>query len=327
MNLFYLEPDPDRWFKYDRYPRKLIRRILRGKERPGGVAMVAINLMKGLDLLGVPYRLNDFKYIRNHPEEIACIIGKPHVLFNHEWRNPTIFGAGVYSHPADCPELLSKYPNVKRILVPGEWIRDMFEPYYHEKVVAWPVGIDTDDWSGSIKGVPEVDFLIYDKVRWDHEKYQKTLIDPICRTLEENAQSYEFIKYGSYKPNQLKNMLRGAKAVIFLCEHETQGLAYQQILATGTPILAWERGGYWQDPSYYPGIKYQPVSAVPYWDDRCGMKFTGTADFPKQLKTFLSQISLFNPRSYITENLTLEKCARSYLDIYHLVATETNDKP
>src|SRR3569623_3170072 len=103
INLFYQEPDPDRWFKYDRYPRRIVRELVRGKQRPGGVAMVAINLIKGLDKLGVPYRLNDFIYIQKHRDELACIIGKPQALFDREWENPILFGAGVYSHPIECP--------------------------------------------------------------------------------------------------------------------------------------------------------------------------------------------------------------------------------
>ena len=67
LNIFYEEPDPDRWFKYDHYLRKIIRRILRGKQRPGGVMMIAINLMKGLDKIGIPYRFNDYNHIKKHP--------------------------------------------------------------------------------------------------------------------------------------------------------------------------------------------------------------------------------------------------------------------
>lgn len=316
INIFYKEPDPDRWFKYDHFPRKMVRRIVRGKQRPGGVGMVAINLIKGLEKLGIPYRLNDFKYIEKHPDEIACIIGKPNVLFDREWENPVLLGAGIFSHPVECPDLLVKYPNVKRILVPGEWMREMFEPYYHEKVLEWAVGIDTEKWSPGIKEESQVDFLIYDKIRWEHDKYQAELINPICRILKEHGLSFQFIKYGNYSEGELKEKLKHAKSVLFLCEHETQGQAYQQILATNTPILAWDRGGYWQDPYYYPKIKYGPVSSVPYWDDRCGMKFMGAGDFEVDLNNFLSNYKNFNPRAYIEENLTLEKCAENYLTIY-----------
>jgi glycosyltransferase involved in cell wall biosynthesis len=320
LNLFYEEPDADRWFKYDRYPRKLIRRIIRGKQKPGGVMLIAINLMHGLDKLGVPYRFNDYQYIKRHPEEIACIIGKPHLLFDRKWDNPVIFGAGIFSHPIDCPDIFERYPNLKRILVPGAWMQKMFEPYYGNKVSKWPVGIDTEQWSPN-SNKKEVDFLIYDKVK--REKYQDSLIDPITDLLKKNNLSCQFIKYGNYTTSELRDKLSHSKAAIFLSENETQGQAYQQILATNTPILAWDRGGYWQDPYYYPHkVKYQPVSSVPYWDDRCGMKFTDAAEFELKLFTFLNNSNQFKPREYIIENLTLEKCAQQYLDIYRQVEME-----
>ena len=152
LNIFYEEPKNDRWFPYDRYPREIIRRIIRGKARPGGVMMVALELMRGLDKIGVSYRFNDYRYIKSHPNELACVIGKPHLIFEKRIpNNPILFGAGVYSHPIDCPDLFEKYPNVKKFLVPGEWMRQMCEPFYGDKVVAWPVGIDTEKWKPSNK--------------------------------------------------------------------------------------------------------------------------------------------------------------------------------
>lgn len=303
--------------KFDRYPRRILRRLLRGKPRPGGVMTVAINLMKGLDKIGVQYRFNDYHYIKKHPDELACIIGKPHLLFKQKWRNPILFGAGVFSHPSDCPDLFTKYPNVRRILVPGEWTRKMFESFYGDKVIAWPVGIDTEYWSPNPEEKP-FDFLIYDKIRWDHDQYQKDLIEPIVLLLEQNNLTYHFIKYGAYSIHELKARLEQSNAAIFLCEHETQGLAYQQVLATDTPILAWDRGGYWQDPEYYPDrVRYQPVTSVPYWDGRCGETFSGMGDFKAALERFAEIMAGngYSPRSYILENLTLEKCARQYVNI------------
>lgn len=285
--------------------------------------MVALNLMQGLDRLGVPYRFNDHRYIKKHPEEIACIIGKPPLLFDRTWPNPVIFGAGVFSHPIDKPDLLERYNNIQRILVPGEWIRNMFEPYYGDKVKSWPVGIDTNFWH-PFEGEKTIDFLIYYKIRWQHERMQKELIDPLTDALDKRGLSYQFIRYGNYTHADLIAKLKTSKAVIFLCEHETQGLAYQQILAAGTPILAWDRGGYWQDPSYFPEIKYGPVSSVPYWDERCGTKFKDAHDFELQLDKFLTGYKTFEPRKYVEANLTLEKCAAAYLDIYKLVMAEIN---
>jgi len=324
MNIFYQEPDPDRWFPFDRYPRKIIRRLVRGKRKIGGVGQVTLNLLKGLDKIGIKYRFNDFRYIKKHPDEIACIIGKPGVFFNRKWANPVIFGSGIYSHSIEYPDLLTRYPNVKRVLVPGEWMRKMFEPDYGKQVVAWPTGIDTEFWSpDNVQGPKTFDFLIYDKVMWKRDQYTNELIEPLKKILEKHHLTYQVIAYGHYTHAELIEKLKHSKATIFLCEHETQGFAYQQILATGTPILAWDRGGFWQDPYYYPEkVQYQPVTSVPYWDDRCGIKFKGIEDFEENLEAFTTKLGSFNPRAYILENLTLEKCAEHYMKIYNEVKQE-----
>jgi glycosyltransferase involved in cell wall biosynthesis len=314
LNLFYEEPDPDRWLPLDRYPRRLIRGILRGSSRPGGQQRVFLNLCAGLDKLGISYRINDYRYAKRHLDELACIIGKPHVLNKLCWRNPIMFGASVYSHPLCDPDLLARLP-IRRVLVPGEWMRQMWEPYYGSAVVAWPVGIDTDSWKPHSETEKSFDFLIYDKVRWDHQNYERTLLEPIRQELRRRNFRYFELRYGYYDDEAFRDLLRKCRAMIFLCEHETQGIAYQQALACDVPILAWDRGGYWQDPEFYPDqVKFGPVTSVPYWHDRCGRKFADATGFPEGLDRFLECRSQYSPRAYILQTLTLEICARQYLN-------------
>lgn len=315
LNLFYQEPDPDRWFPGDRYPRRLMRRIVRGPKRPGGQTLVFLNLKAGLRKLGVPFRENDFAYAKKHPEEPVGIVGKPHVLDLVDWKNPILFGAAVMSHPIDDPNLLERKP-IQKILVPGGWMRKMCEPHWGEKVVSWPVGIDTDLWKPTPETEKGYDFLIYDKVRWEHDCYEDELIEPIRRELRRQKLSFAEIRYGHYKEEDFHSLLKRCKAMIFLCEHETQGIAYQQALSMDIPILAWDRGGFWRDPSYFPArVCYEPVTSVPFWDARCGVKFANEDDFHGRLGEFLDlgKEGAFNPRKYIVENLTLEKCAEHYV--------------
>lgn len=317
LNLFYEEPEGDRWLPLDRYPRRIIRRLVHGKPRIGGQKRVFVNLCAGLDRLNVPYRVNNYRYIKRHPQEVACIIGKPHVLDKIKWENPILFGAAVFSHPCDDPKLLERLP-VKKILVPGEWMRQMCEPFYGSHVLSWAVGIDTNTWTPVPVECKDIDILLYDKVRWEHEFYEKELIAPIKFCLEQLGLKTVVIRYGFYREEEFHSLLARSRAMIFLCEHETQGIAYQQTLACGVPILAWDRGGYWQDPSYFPDkVKFAPVSSVPYWDNRCGVKFKNITEFPAKLEEFLDKLNhqQFAPRDYIMENLSLEKCARNYLEI------------
>ena len=127
LNLFYEEPDPDRFLPFDRYPRRVLRRLVRGPERPGGQQRVFLNLCAGLRRLGEPYRVNDYRYAQRHPDEPVGIVGKPFVLDKLAWKNPIVFGASIFSHPVDDPGLMTRLP-VRRMLVPGEWVRQMCAP-------------------------------------------------------------------------------------------------------------------------------------------------------------------------------------------------------
>lgn len=321
LNLFYDEPDPDRWLPFDRYPRRLMRWALRGSARIGGQHRVYLNLCAGLDRLGIAYRSNDYHWARKHPDDVAGIIGKPCVLDKIQWRNPILFGAAVYSHPLNAPDLLRCFP-IRKVLVPGEWMRKMFEPWYGDAVMAWPVGIDTEKWKLAEPSSRKIDFLLYDKVRWRRDEFEKDLIQPIRDELGRRGLRFREIRYGFYEEGDFHGLLQQCQAMIFLCEHETQGIAYQQALSCGVPILAWDRGGFWQDPEFYPDrVRFGPVSSVPYWDDRCGMKFGDAAQFSVQLELFMGRADgeNFKPRDYIVENLTLEKCAQRYVDIYRSV--------
>jgi hypothetical protein len=322
LNLFYAEPDPDRWFPYDRFPRRVLRRLLRGAPRPGGQMRVYLNLKKGLDRLGVRYRANDFVYARRNPSTLACIIGKPFLLDEIEWKNPILFGAAVHSHPVDDPHLLERLP-IKKVLVPGPWMERMCKPFWEDSVQAWPVGIDSDLWKPAAGAQKTVDILLYDKVRWEHDFYEHSMIEPIRDALKRARLSFTEIRYGYYQEDQFMEDLSRCRGMLFLCEHETQGIAYQQALACGVPVLAWDRGGPWKDPAYFPHkIDFGPVTSVPYWDDRCGMKFSDIGEFEERLNEFRDALlsNKFNPRNYILDNLTLEKSAQNYLDIVREVS-------
>jgi glycosyltransferase involved in cell wall biosynthesis len=316
LNLFYAEPDRDRWLPFDRYPRRLIRRLLRGPGRPGGQMRVFLNLVAGLDRLGVEYRVNDYRHASRHPDELCCVLGKRDTLDRRAWKNPLMVGPAVHSHPIDDPELLNRV-DVRRILVPGEWMRRMCEPYWGERVHAWPVGIDTDLWAPRTESARrDLDFLVYDKLRWNRDQEVPRLLLPVESELRTRGLRFQTVRYGQYDPREYQDLLARCRGMVFLCEHETQGIAYQEALASGVPILAWDHAGAWTDPEYFPSrVQFSPVSSVPYWDTRCGVTYQRPEQFPAKLDEFLGALSAgtFDPRAYILENLTLEQAARAFV--------------
>lgn len=320
LNLFFEERD-NRWFPGDRHIRPVLRRMLLGKSWISGQRRVFLNLCAGLDRVGIRYRVNDYGHIRKHPQELACIIGRPFVLDWFAWKNPLLLGVAMYNHPMEALERLSEL-QTKTILVPCTWYADMCRPHWPH-VEVWPVGIETDLWAPAPAGQKSVDVLLYDKVRWEHDRYETELIAPIRRHLEASGRTVEMIRYGHYKEDDYKAALARCRSMIFLCEHESQGIACQQALSSGVPVFAWDRGGPWQDPEYFPHkVRYEGgVSSVPYFDARCGMTFTDTDGFTSGWGDFWSHVSAgdFAPRDYVMDNLTLEKGALHYCEIAEAV--------
>lgn len=316
LNLFYQEPDPDRWLPLDRHPRRWLRRLVRGAPRPGGQTRVFLNLKAGLDEIGMEYRVNDYRHAQRHPDELACIIGKPFVLDVMAWRNPILFGAAVFSHPIDDPHLFERRP-VRHVLVPGPWMEAMCRPYWGTKVEAWPVGIDTARWSPA--GLPpRYDVLLYDKVLWNRAENEVRLLEPIRAVLTAAGVSWRELRYGSYREEDYLRALQECRCMVFVCEHETQGIAYQQALSCGIPVYAWDRQGPWLDPAYYPHrVVFGPATSVPYWDDRCGLRFSDAGAFAAGWPAFLEGVGkgAFDPRQFVLDGLTLAGCAREYVGI------------
>jgi hypothetical protein len=77
----------------------------------------------------------------------------------------------------------------------------------------------------------------------------------------------------------------------------------------------------WGDP-------HIPATSVPYWDERCGMTFEDAGAFAEQFDAFWERVEAgaLEPRAYILENLTLEKCAHRYVDIAKRVASDVTEQ-
>ena len=312
--LYYrVEPERDRWISGDRFFRTLVRRIVRGKPRIGGVEKVFANLCLGLDRLRVPYEVN-LPFHKLQDGDRVGVLGRGRFsLTGYDRPNPIVAGIGLMTHPSEWPSLCKEYP-IAKYLQHSEWTTNIYRPYFGEKCATWPVGIDTEKWQPANTS-KEFDFLIYDKVLWEHEKYERKLIEPIRKELRRRKLIFEEIRYGFYEEEDFRKKLAKCRAMIFLCEHESQGLACQECLATNVPVLAWDQG-FWLDPNRLfwntPNIT---ATSTPYFDKRCGLKFKTINEFSSVLNIFLeNQIkNLFSPRSYILENLTLEKSAKAFI--------------
>jgi hypothetical protein len=275
-----------------------------------------MNLCLGLDRLGVQYLVNlPFKDLKANDWVGVLGCGR-YSLEGYDRRNPIVAGVGLMTHPSEWPTLCDDFP-VARYLQHSEWANNIYKPFFNEKCGTWPVGIDTRSWAPNSKDKKTVDFLIYDKIRWNREAINHTLLDPIREHLIRQGLSFMQLAYGKYDEAQYKAALQSCRSMLFLCEHESQGIAYLECLSSDVPILAWDQG-WCLDPNRFGwGHASIPACSVPFFDGRCGLKFRNVVEFPEKLAQFMDmkRRGAFSPRDYVIEYLTVEKCSAHFVQI------------
>jgi len=317
--IYKTKPETDRWIPGDRWVRPIVRRIVRGPRVPSGIDKVFLNLSAGLRELKTSFQVNTpWRAIK--PDDQVGVLGRDRAcLAGYNLPNPIVAGVALMTHPTEWPTLCDDYP-VSTYVQHCEWAIKLYRPFYGAaRCAIWPVGIDTAAWQPSPDAAKTTDFLLYNKVRWEHDRYERELVEPVRQSLRAAGCSFEEIHYGAYRPEDYAAALRRCRALLFLCEHESQGIAYQEAMSAGLPVLAWDPGE-WLDPARFNwGTPHVAATSIPYFDPRCGRSFRDAAIFPVELSAFLESLRshAYAPRDYVLETLTLSRCAQHYLDLLH----------
>ena len=94
------------------------------------------------------------------------------------------------------------------------------------------------------------------------------------------------LRYGFYREDELRAALARCKTMIFLCEHRRKGSPISRRCLAACQFLSWDRGGFGRTRSFTRTGSFSPVSSVPYWDDRCGIKFASIEAFDDAWRRF-----------------------------------------
>jgi glycosyltransferase involved in cell wall biosynthesis len=319
--LFFEDVERDTFVRGDRHVRRAIRHAYHAAtegRRITGFEGAFRLLLRALESAGCRVVVNNARLARRFPDHPIGICGYPHILLNWDLPNPAVLGPGLFDHPAQAPTLIND-PRFKTYLVPCEWMKELFEPYYGRCAI-WFGGLDIPSIPDCRDQPKDVDFLVYEKILWNREATRAALVQPVLEELQRRGLTIRTLPYGGYSPAEYHALLARSRAMLYLCEHETQGLAYQEAMARNVPVLAWDQG-WWLDPireRYSSG----PVraSSVPYFSPECGERFTGVEDFPRALDCFLQRRETFRPREYVANHLALEHSAERYLQAYQAAA-------
>ena len=303
--------------------RRLLRpvrsRLLR---RPGvtGFEVWYRLLVRALERQDVDVRRNDYRFARANPSHPVGVLGYTSLLEQWSLPNPAVLGPGFYDHPVLAPDLMDD-PHYCRYIVTCNWMFAQFAPVYgQDRCTLWNAGIDTSQWPDLSGHAKSVDVLIYDKIRWDRSILVPELLDQLTDLLRRRNLTFEIIRYGQYDYAMFRTMLAKSRAMVFLCEHETQGMAYQEAMASNLPVLAWDPGT-WRDPLVAARqLGVVPTTSVPYFSSSCGLTFRTGDELPERLDEFWSELGTYTPRRFVEKELSLEASASRYLEIYAAAA-------
>lgn len=272
-------------------------------------------LVKALRRSGYIVRENDYDVALANQYYPVGLVGTPALLSKWSLKNPAILGPSMYDNPKQNPDLM-KNKNFKYYILTCKWLKDIFEPYYGDKCIIWSAGIDTEEWIDTKHFMKDIDVLIYDKIRWNRDKTVHAFMTPIVEHIKKKGLSAYVLRYGDITHDEYKSLLRRSKAMVFMCEHETQGIAYHEALASNVPIIAWDYG-WWTDP-VWPLYLESPAraSSVPNFSHECGVRFKMIDGFASAFDRFWSNVNDYSPRRYIENELSFEKTAKLYAKYY-----------
>ncbi len=321
--LFFEDRDRDTLLRGDRKFRRALRKsvaLLRpNRQRVSGFEMSFRLLQLALAKMGQRVHVNDFGLARRNPEFPIGLCGYSHVLEHRSLPNPAVLGPGIFDHPLQNLALFED-PRNASYLVLCDWMGDLFARWYdRSRLFLWFGGIDVAHWPEGRRH-KDIDVLVYDKIRWNRDTLVPSLREPLLDELRHRGLAFQTITYGHYTLGTYKKLLERSKSMLFLCEHETQGMAYQEALASNVPVLAWDQGS-WLDPNRGKWEPDEiPASSVPYFSPQCGARFTDSNDFPGALERFLARQDTYEPRAWVAENLSPLTSGELYLRAYYHAA-------
>ena len=274
-----------------------------------GPSKVLRNSMKGLDLIGYPYLVNGHW---NSTRRLWIQTGRDAMAVLRKTRARTIVGPNTAVIPEDLDR--QNLQGAQYILA-GPWAVDLWrsEGFDSCPLVQWPVGIDTGEFH-PVNSMERRSVMVYHKRRSLEE------LAAIHETLSRMGISHFTVPYGMYDEDEYRSLLSRALFVLWHGCSETQGIAMQEAMSCGVPLLVCDATTF--ADSRHPPLPYPerlmtyPVTSAPYFSPMCGVKVTRLDELEDAVTRTMDGLREFTPRRYVLENLSLEGQAEKLVHLW-----------
>ena len=268
-----------------------------------GPHKVVDNLIKSLAQEKIEYAINEEKYEHNFLVQYDATAHEKHSRIEQD---TTIIGPQVWMFDGYGQFLIENQNYYKKIIAPSQWVKDKFINKFNlpeNKISVWPVGIEIFNNERDIT----YDCLIYFKRREQKE------LDAVKQFLDGKNLTYKMVEYGGYGEDGFKNLVNQAKFCFLINGTESQGIAVQEIMSMGVPIIAWDIKE-WLDQGEAFRV---PATSIPYWDERCGEVFFNKDELEETFSKFYATINEYDPKSFIRDNLSFTKTVEQLMEIFN----------
>ena len=271
--------------------------------RVSGPEKVVRNTIEALKEESIDFSINENKYSFNflmqYQHEIAH---KKHAELEH---NTCVIGPQFWPFDSYGKFLIGNPNYYNKIIAPSRWVKDLFVNKLllpSNKVGVWAAPIKAPD----ISEKQSIDCLIYYKNRpIEH-------LEKVKSFLSTKKFNYLELNYGGYSQNDFKDALSKVRFCIIIDNTESQGIAIQEMMAVGKPLLVWDVKE-WD----YMGDEYKiPASSVPYWSDDCGEKFYYEDEFEFAFQKFYDRIDRYNSKNLFNSQLSYKISMKKLFSLF-----------
>jgi len=154
-----------------------------------GPGKVLKNLISGLKQCNEEFELNTTP---RENTKIICL--QDHPILHSKYINNMIIGPNICTLPIDNHVVMQH--QYKKLLVPCEWVKNLYSKWIpEEKLIIWPVGVDTESFIDLSDLKKPNDCLLYIKRRDQKD------IEYVISLLKKYKQKYVLVEYGNFKKN------------------------------------------------------------------------------------------------------------------------------